>query len=112
MNKYEIFTLAYAGYAVYMSDDFDHKNRTDRTDSRWSTIDEKELKIFVKQHEDYNITKYFLRFQMTVEKAIYNGKEYKQQSVGVSSNPSVVVPLDFDKKVNLSEVLNLAQETS
>lgn len=99
MNKYESFALRNAGYAIYKSEDCSSDSRIDAKGDSWSTISENDLSIVVKQDANYNIVKYYLRFQTTVSKVVAAGKEYLPVGTVSSSNPNVVVPLDFADKI-------------
>ena len=100
MNKYESFALQNTGYAIYKNDSCSSDSRTDITGDSWSHIREDDLCIVVKQDVNYNIVKYYLRFQTTVSKVVAGGKEYFPVQIGTSSYPSVVVPLDFNNRIS------------
>lgn len=95
MDKYQLFALKNAGYAVYKNEDCDNKSRVDSSNSDWNSILLNDNSIVIKQDENYNITKYYLRFQNTVSKAIFDGREYE-----LSSQQLITIPLDFNAKVN------------
>ena len=95
MDKYQVFALKNAGYAVYKNENCDGKSRVDPSKSDWDSILLNDNSIVIKQDEDYNITKYYLKFKNTVSKAIFDGMEYK-----TLSQNSIIIPLDFNAKVN------------
>ena len=99
MNKYQEFALMNAGYGVWKDDSFSSETRVDSKNGNWSCILETDGKIIVKQDDNYNITKYFIRFQPTIDKAIVNGKDYVPQMIGTSSYLSVVIPVDFENPI-------------
>ena len=76
MNKYESFALQNAGYAIYKNENCSSESRTDASGDSWNHIPENDLSIVVKQDVNYNIVKYYLRFQTTVSKVIARDKEY------------------------------------
>lgn len=94
MNKYQELALKYSGYAVYKNEDL-----SDKID-RYTYIKPEEAKIRIVQDENYNITKYYLRFQTGVHTVIVGKKVYEQQELKITSNPSVIVPIDFNSKIN------------
>ena len=99
MNKYQIFALQYAGYSVWKDETYKEESRVDSKSGNWTCVLDTNERIVVKQDENYNITKYYIRFQTTIDKAIVNGKEYLPQTIGTSSYPSVVVPVDFENQI-------------
>lgn len=100
MNKYESFALQNAGYAIYKNENCSYESRTDASGDSWNHIPENDLSIVTKQDVNYNIVKYYLRFQTTVSKVIAGEKEYLPVQIGSSSYPSVVVPLDFNNRIS------------
>ena len=99
MNKYQIFALKYAGYGVWKDETYKEESRVDSKSGNWTCVLDTNERIVVKQDENYNITKYYIRFQATIDKAIVNGKEYLPQTIATSSYPSVVVPVDFENQI-------------
>lgn len=105
MDKYQEFAFKRVYYAVYKSEEFTDNNRTDKPGSgNMSSLGETN-NFVIKQDEDYRITKHYLRIAgTTVQKAIFNGKEYCQQKLESSSYPAIIIPVDFSNQVKEIEI--------
>ena len=105
MDKYQEFAFKRVYYAVYKSEEITDNNRTDKPGSgNMSSLGETNSFV-IKQDEDYRITRYYLRIAgTTVQKAIFNGKEYCQQKIGTSSYPAIIIPVDFSNQVEEIEI--------
>ncbi len=96
MNKYQAFALSKTEFAIYKGEDL-RQDRIGRAKGNWGKINKTGI-IDVKQDANYNILKYFLRFNENVKSVEYSGKKYEQITSGDSSHPYVLVPLDFNDK--------------
>ncbi len=110
MDKYQKFALRCAGYSVYNNNIFKN-GRIDSNTSGWSYITESNYKIIIKQEENYNIVKYFIIFEETINKVSANGLDYFPESICDRSDKHVVVPVDFEKQIkeltlNFNDVIN------
>lgn len=95
MNKYQEFALKQTRYVIYE----DSELKKPITGDSW--IELSSAKIHVKQVEDYNVKKYFVRIDgATISSVLFDGKEYGIEDLENSSHPSVIVPIDFDHKVD------------
>jgi len=106
MDKYQVYALRNAGYGVWKDEKFDNDSRMDKTVSKssWSCILDTDNKIVINQDENYNITKYYVRFLATVEKVVVGDKVYSLQP---SENPKykfVTVPVDFNNQIKEMEL--------
>lgn len=95
MDKYQEFALKHTQYVIYEDGNF----KKPLTSDNWLDISDGVIKV--KQLEDYNKTKYVIRFNGgTVKSVTFNKKEYSQITSDDFSHPSVIVPIDFANKVN------------
>jgi len=94
MDKYQEFALKYTRYIVYEDAEERHpvsdKNKWDNASSG---------KIVIKQSDNYNITKYYLRIDgCYIKAAIINGKEADIKFIN-SSHPSPLIEVDFNNRI-------------
>lgn len=106
MNKYQVYALRNSGYGVWKDEKFNSDSRMDKTDSNssWSCILDTDNKIVINQDENYNITKYYVRFPATVEKVVVGDNVFSLQP---SENPKykfVTVPVDFNNQIKEMEL--------
>lgn len=93
MNKYQEFALTQTKYVVY--EDAEGKRPVNKK-NEWANASSG--KIIIKQSDNYNITKYYLRIDgYSIKAVIVNGKEADIRFT--DSHPSPLIEVDFNNKI-------------